>query len=214
MIFQEPLGLPFLEVHSEEDEQRKNDADRAEKVATEFLQEDTRLGPLMFIPGRILHIEEGEGVGPSARYITSCLLCLLQFPPHHVHRWCGVSLFGLRCCGIRCIRDRQVSASWKAREDMTGIILHRDCIVDHSPRRLFSMLNNLVNQVEPLPITAGDNETSLLSIEQSQTSVPHPPAGAEQSAPVCSSHGKALCDELNGHGTVMVEVYDHSERQL
>ena len=65
---QEQLGPPVLEVHIEEDEpKRENDPDRVEKVATEFLQEDTRLGPLMFIPGQILHIEEGKGSGATAR---------------------------------------------------------------------------------------------------------------------------------------------------
>ena len=62
-------------------------------------------------------------------------------------RWCGIGVLGMRCCGVRCTNDRQqVKASWKAREVMTGIILHRDCLVDHSPRRTFAMLQCLVNQ--------------------------------------------------------------------
>ena len=43
--------------------------ERAEKVATEFLQEKCQLGPLMFIPGKVLHIEEGkESDGTPSRY--------------------------------------------------------------------------------------------------------------------------------------------------
>ena len=57
-----------------------------------------------------------------------------------------MGVLGLRCCGIRCASDRQVRASWRAREDMTGIILHRDCLVDHSPRRTLAMLHNLTHQ--------------------------------------------------------------------
>lgn len=50
--------------HSEE--KRKKDA-QVERIATEFLEEDTRLGPLMFIPGRVLHIEEVNGTGSPTR---------------------------------------------------------------------------------------------------------------------------------------------------
>lgn len=47
-------------------EKREKDA-KAERIATEFLEEDTHLGPLMFIPGRVLHIEEVNGTGSPAR---------------------------------------------------------------------------------------------------------------------------------------------------
>ena len=57
-----------------------------------------------------------------------------------------MGVLGLRCCGVRCASDRQVRASWRAREDLTGIILHRDCLVDHSPRRTLAMLRNLTHQ--------------------------------------------------------------------
>ena len=40
------------------------------------------------------------------------------------YRWCGVDLLGLRCCGVRCTRNRPVRSNWKAWEDLTGIILH------------------------------------------------------------------------------------------
>ena len=51
-----------------EDRSKKKDDERLERVATEFTEEKSRLGPLMFIPGRVLHIEEmerekGKGMG-------------------------------------------------------------------------------------------------------------------------------------------------------
>lgn len=75
---------------------------------------------------------------------------------------------GLRCCGIRYMEDRLVRASWKAREDMTGIILHRDCVVDHSPRRLLALLTSLThthqtNVCTPQPQAADDQHTELKS---------------------------------------------------
>ena len=58
-----PIVLAPVEDHS-----KKKDDERLERVATEFTEEKSRLGPLMFIPGRVLHIEEmervkGKGVG-------------------------------------------------------------------------------------------------------------------------------------------------------
>ena len=55
-------------------------------------------------------------------------------------------MLGLRCCGVRCTRERTVRASWRAREDLTGLVLHRDCLVDHSPRRTLAMLRSLTHQ--------------------------------------------------------------------
>lgn len=134
-----------------------------------------------------------------------------------IYRWCGVNILGIRCCGIRCKRDRQVQASWKAREDMTGIILHRDCLVDHSPRRLFAMLNNLVSQMEP-PVLLGEHQTPQSSTEPSRSSL-HPPIAeteSEQPAVVLAesnnrntSHHEHIHSEDSN--TVTVEVYDHSE---
>jgi hypothetical protein len=119
-----------------------------------------------------------------------------------------VSLLGLRCCGVRCIRDRQVRASWKAREDMTGIVLHHDCIVDHSPRRLFSMLSNLANQMEP---QAGDKQSPNVCIEHN---VPEQARiEAERPAFCSSSNGNTPGHELDGNdfrNTATVEVHDHS----
>lgn len=42
------------------DVERMEEEDHLANVATEFLHESSQLGPLMFIPGRILHIEETE----------------------------------------------------------------------------------------------------------------------------------------------------------
>ena len=42
-------------------------ARQEERVATSFLQEKSRLGPLMFIPGRVLHLEEVEQEERAAR---------------------------------------------------------------------------------------------------------------------------------------------------
>lgn len=62
-----PVLIAPLEDHSEDKSKRRGekkvDDGRVERVATAFLQEKSRLGPLMFIPGRVLHIEEGERVG-------------------------------------------------------------------------------------------------------------------------------------------------------
>ena len=117
-----------------------------------------------------------------------------------------MSFLGLRCCGVRCIRDRQVRASWKAREDMTGIILHHDCIVDHSPRRLFSMLSNLVNQME---LQAGDKQSPNVCNEQN-----FPEQDRIEAKRPNSSNGNTSGHELDGNdfrNTATVEVYDHSE---
>ena len=57
--------MPALpQPHSKE--KRGKDA-QAERIATEFLEEDTHLGPLMFIPGRVLHIEEVKETGSPTR---------------------------------------------------------------------------------------------------------------------------------------------------
>ena len=56
--------------------EREEYEDLVKKVATEFLQEDSHLGPLMFIPGRVLHIEEGKEA--SSRYVSIIILLVLN----------------------------------------------------------------------------------------------------------------------------------------
>ena len=60
---------------SENEKRKREDSERAERVATSFVQEKSRLGPLMFIPGRVLHIQEGEreGDGTSTRWAV-CIM--------------------------------------------------------------------------------------------------------------------------------------------
>ena len=105
-------------------------------------------------------------------------------------------MLGLRCCGIRCGREREVRASWKAREDMSGIILHRDCLVDHSPRRMFAMLTNLAQQTESASLADDDQGCA----EPSQIHPPTPDAKAGS-----SDIAESTTPEQN---TVAVEVHD------
>ena len=58
-----PVLIAPLEDCSEDKKRKKEAEERAERVATSFVQEKSRLGPLMFIPGRVLHIQEGEREG-------------------------------------------------------------------------------------------------------------------------------------------------------
>lgn len=51
-----PIVVAPVEDHSK----KKKDNERLQRVATGFTEEKSRLGPLMFIPGRVLHIEEEE----------------------------------------------------------------------------------------------------------------------------------------------------------
>lgn len=71
---------------------------------------------------------------------------------------------------MRCNEGRQVRASWKAREDLTGLILHHDCLLDHSPRRTLSMLQRLSDQMN----YSGDVEETELSDKPSDTRVQQP----------------------------------------
>ena len=115
-------------------------------------------------------------------------------------------MLGLRCCGIRCKRERQVKVRWKARENMTGIILHKDCLVDHSPRRMFAMLKNLSQQVQSSS-ESGNNETT-----QSLSPI------AEVASDMEAEPDEKTPSERNVHDSqqsntveISVEVYDHSE---
>lgn len=142
-----------------------------------------------------------------------------------------MGVLGLRCCGIRYMEDRLVRASWKAREDMTGIILHRDCVVDHSPRRLLSLLTSLTsthqtNICTPQPQAADDQHTKLKStsidMESNhgieQTLVEHESAAniVKQSVVMSDSTGNegyenptTLTNDQQSH-TVSVEVHSQS----
>ena len=63
-----PVVIAPLEDCSKEKRGKKVvDSERKERVATEFLQEKSCLGPLMFLPGRVLHIEEEEARDDPAR---------------------------------------------------------------------------------------------------------------------------------------------------
>ena len=144
-------------------------------------------------------------------------------------------MLGLRCCGVRCTRDRVVRASWRAREDMTGLILHRDCLVDHSPRRTLAMLRNLTHQTsihhtsptlaashEPLNPTLG---TSIDMESSNGTKQPNPQEfqAAQDVIEQCvvvgdnvESDSKAVEDTLHSaqdvsSHTVSVEVYEQSQ---
>ena len=114
-------------------------------------------------------------------------------------------MLGLRCCGVRCIGDRRVHANWKAREDLTGIILHQDCLLDHSPRRTFSMLLNLTNQMEPLS-QLGNVELPSQNAGASQASHPD----AETTPAINNSNQRDISTERIHH-IVDVDVHDHSE---
>ena len=146
-----------------------------------------------------------------------------------VYRWCGLGVLGLRCCGIRFMEDRLVRASWKAREDMTGIILHRDCIVDHSPRRLLALLTTLThthptNVCTLQPQAADDQHVELKSTSidiESKHNVEQPALEHESSAdvvkpPVVVNNGSeryenpnALTSHQQIH-TVSVEIHKQS----
>ena len=68
-----PVVIAPVEEHSDDKRGKtRMDAERVERVATSFLQEKSRLGPLMFIPGQVLHLEEGEKDcdGASAGLVT------------------------------------------------------------------------------------------------------------------------------------------------
>ena len=47
----------------------------------------------------------------------------------------------LRCCRLR--RYRKVRGSWKAREDLSTIIVDADMFLDHTPHRFISLLKRL-----------------------------------------------------------------------
>ena len=53
----------------------EDNEDQVKKVATEFLQEKCHLGPLMFIPGKVLHIEEEKE--SNERYVYTIQSCSL-----------------------------------------------------------------------------------------------------------------------------------------
>lgn len=46
-----------------EEDNKRTKLHRLQRVASEFLEEKCRLGPLMFLPGRVLHLEEEEEEG-------------------------------------------------------------------------------------------------------------------------------------------------------
>ena len=132
-----------------------------------------------------------------------------------------MGLLGLRCCGVRCTRNRPVRASWKAREDLTGIILHRDCLVDHSPRRSMALLKRLCYQAS---IQAGAETPSSLNdiqldtdtksydrSEQPNTQGPEAAVsdGAEPSAVVVVADSNAECSrDSPTHNDTAHEVCD------
>ena len=80
-------------LHSTPSEEESKTA-RLQRVASVFLEEKSRLGPIMFIPGRVLHLEEEkedeeEEGGRVTRYIglhlSSFLPALLSPSLHLTH---------------------------------------------------------------------------------------------------------------------------------
>ena len=137
-------------------------------------------------------------------------------------------MLGLRCCGIRCMKDKPVRASWKAREDMTGVILHRDSLVDHSPRRTLALLSSLGHThqtgictlpsqagiCQPVQSTSTDVE-SRLGIEQLvlEQDLVQPLKFAEDNVKVISGieNKTATHDRDVSTHTLSVEVHELSE---
>ena len=65
-----------------------------------------------------------------------------------------------RCCGLR--KKRRVKASWKAREDISAIIVDPDMFLDHSPHRVLSLLQRFQEypDTEPIAHTPGPTHST------------------------------------------------------
>lgn len=118
--------------------QRLDDLEGGAKVAKERQ-------PMMFIPGKILHIEETDD-------------------PHEGIR---------KCCGLQ--RVNKVRVSWKARELFSSIQVHPDMLLDHTPSRSVNLIKMFDEQIplgtddEPPPPPRAKQSSS--SLEQGQTTV-------------------------------------------
>lgn len=139
----------------------------------------------------------------------------------HDNRWCGIGVLGMRCCGVRCTSERKVRANWKAREAMTGIILHPDCLVDHSPRRTFAMLQNLAHQISPPPSASNQPVQPPCTLskkecynDQSETFTAQPLTEDESPSVVVVPHDNKEKNMTNSEDTAIqchVEVHEESK---
>ncbi len=52
-----------------------------------------------------------------------------------------------------------VKASWKAREELSGIQIHDSMLLDHGPTRTIDFINTLNEQVEELNSSDSDKKS-------------------------------------------------------
>ena len=110
--------------------------------------------PMMFIPGRILHMEF-----ETSDDKTLVLHYWINFDSSLVYS-CRV-----RCCGSR--KARQVNASWKTREEFSAIQVHSSMLLDHEPRSTAHFVNAFCDQVDkdkPGANVEGNGTTEVINL--------------------------------------------------
>ena len=70
-----------------------------------------------------------------------------------------LNLILCRCCSCGLKEAGLVKASWKAREELSGIQIHDSMLLDHGPTRTIDFISTLNEQVKELNNNGSDKKS-------------------------------------------------------
>ena len=109
--------------------------------------------PMMFTPGQIIHLEVTQ-VDKIKLLVLIKLWVGNSIPIALFLAWVVWHFTSIvivcRCCSCGLKEAGLVKASWKAREELSGIHIHESMLLDHGPTRTIDFISTLYDQVEEM----------------------------------------------------------------